>query len=141
MTAPTGPGGSGFWDQNYLTGDWGGLRKSLADDGVTFVPVYIGEVFGNPSGGAGQGVIYDGLLDLPLDLDLGRMSGGCVSDLLIHAEALYIHGDGLSAGFVHDFSITSNIAAYNSLRLQDLWIQKWLWDKQVSIKVGNHSRR
>jgi porin len=128
---------NGIMDQDLLTGDWGGLRKQLEDDGMKLSPTYIGEVFGNPSGGARQGVIYDGLLNVALDLDLERMSDGGVDGLTLHANALYLHGTGLSARYVGDFSNTSNIAGYNSLRLQELWLQKWLWEKRLSIKVGN----
>jgi len=133
----TDPGETGFLDQALMTGTWGGFRDSLADDGVKFSPTYIGEVFGNPSGGAAQGLIYDGLLDLALDLDLERMTDGGVDGLTIHANAFYIHGASLSDGFVGDFSNTSNIAGYNTLRLQELWLQKWFWEKRLSIKVGN----
>lgn len=124
-------------EQPTLTGDWGGLRSTLADDGIKFAPTLTAEVFGNPSGGARRGVITDGLVNLPLDLDLDRMSGGAVSDLTIHANAEYIYGPGLSQNFVGDFSNTSNIAGYNTLRLQELWAQKWFWEKRLSIKVGN----
>ncbi len=127
----------GFWTQDTLTGDWGGARKTLQDNGFALTPVYTGEVFGNSSGGRAQGLIYDGLLNVALDLDLDKMSGGDVPDTTLHANMLYLHGAGLSAGFVGDFSDTSNIAGFNSVRLQELWLQKWLWQKRFSVKLGN----
>ena len=135
----TDTGETAFMDQDLMTGDWGGLRKKLREDGLTFTPVYYGEVFGNPSGGMSRGTIYDGLLDLNLDLDLDRMSGGTLSELTVHVDADYIHGASLSENFVGDFSNTSNIAGYNSLRLQGLWLQKKFWDKRIAVKVGNIS--
>ena len=129
-------GGNDIWSQDLLTGDWSGFRKTMGDDGVKLSPTYIGEVFGNPSGGARQGTIYDGLLNVALDLDLGRMNEA-LADTTIHVNALEIHGNSLSAKYVGDFSNTSNIAAYNTLRLQELWIQKWFWEKRLSLKVGN----
>ena len=36
-----------------------------------------------------------------------------------------------------DFSNTSNLAAYNTVRLQELWLQKEFWEKRISLKVGN----
>jgi porin len=135
----TDAGNKGFLDQDLMTGDWGGFRKTLEDDGVKFTPVLYGEVFGNPTGGVKQGVIFDGLLDLNLDLDLDKMSDGTLSDTIIHADADYIYGSSLSQSYVGDFSVTSNIAGYNSLRLQNLWIQKQLWDKRIAIKAGNIS--
>jgi porin len=139
-TAPAGlttTGEPGFLDQNLMTGNWGGFRDTLADDGVKFSPTWIGEVFGNPSGGMKQGVISDGLFNLPLDLDLERMSDGGVDGLTIHANALYIYGPSLSEFYTGDFSNTSNIAGYNTLRLQELWLQKWFWQQRLSIKAGN----
>ena len=125
-------------DQDLLTGDWGGFRKTkLDDDGVKFSPTLIAEVFGNPSGGMRKGVITDGLVNLPLDLDLAKMSDNAVTDLTFHVNAEYIYGSGLSEDFVGDFSNTSNIAGYNSIRLQELWLQKWFWEKRISVKVGN----
>jgi porin len=135
----TDSGETAFMDQDLMTGDWGGLRKTLENDGLKFTPIYYGEVFGNPTGGAGQGVIYDGLLDLNLDLDLDRMSEGTLSDLTLHVDADYIHGASLSGSFVGDFSNTSNIAGYNTLRLQNLWLQKQFWEKRIAVKVGNIS--
>jgi porin len=126
-----------FWDQDYMSGEWGGLRKKLEDDGFKITPTWIGDFFGNPTGGAAQGIEENGSFDVALDFDLDRMSEGAVKDLSIHANAFYIYGPGLSPKYVGDFSNTSNIQGYNTIRLQELWIQKWLWDKRVSIKVGN----
>jgi porin len=126
-----------IWKQRYLTGDWDGFRDQLLNEGVAISPVYLGEVFGNPSGGMKQGVISDGLFNLALDLDMDRMTNGAVNDMLIHANALYIYGRSLSQSDVGDFSNTSNLAAYNTLRLQELWLQKWFWEKRISLKIGN----
>jgi len=126
------------WKQQYLTGDWGGFRDQMLNNGVAISPVWIGEVFGNPSGGMKQGVISDGLFNVALDLNLDRMSDASIfDDMLIHANALYIYGSSLSGSDVGDFSNTSNLAAYNTIRLQELWLQKAFWEKRVSIKGGN----
>jgi porin len=125
------------WKQQYLTGDWDGFRDEMLNHGVALSPVWLGEVFGNPSGGMKQGVISDGLFNVALDLDLDRMTNGAVDGMLIHANALYIYGSSLSAQDVGDFSNTSNLAAYNTVRLQELWLQKWFWQKRVSLKIGN----
>jgi porin len=136
QAAGSGQSTAGFLTQDLMTGDWGGERKKLADDGFTFTPTYVGEVLGNPSGGARQGVIYEGLLDLPLNFDLGKMDES-LADTTIYADALEIHGPGLSQHFVGDFSGTSGITAYNTLRLDEVWIQKLFWDKKLSVKAGN----
>ncbi len=110
----------------------------MLNHGVAISPTWIGEVFGNPSGGVKQGVISDGLFNVALDLNLDRMSDSpFFDDMLIHANALYIYGSSLSASDTGDFSNTSNLAAYNSVRLQELWWQKWFWQQRVSLKIGN----
>jgi porin len=145
---PTGPAGNAkpeglngeglsIWDQQYLTGDWGGLRNDMLNNGVAITPTWIGEVFGNASGGMRRGAISDGLFNVALDLDLDRMTHGDVDDMLIHANMLYIYGTSLSQKYTGDFSNTSNIAFYNSVRLDELWLQKSFWEKRLSIKVGN----
>ncbi len=131
------PGPNDFWKQDSLTGKWGGFRDELKNDGVSFTPTYTGEVFGNPSGGARQGVIADGVFNLVLDLDLDKMTNGTVDNTTLHANAYYIYGSNLSSSYVGDFSGTSNIAAYNSLRLQELWVQKSFWQSRISLKAGN----
>ena len=83
---------AGFLTQNYLTGNWGGIRDEAKKDGISFTPVWTAEVFGNPSGGARQGVITDGLVNLPLDLDLDPLSGGAIKDTIFHVNAFYIYG-------------------------------------------------
>jgi porin len=134
-TPATGP--THFWTQNDLTGNWGGFRDLLENHGVCFSPVYTGEIFGNPSGGARQGVISDGLFNLTLALNLDTLSNGAIKDTTFQVNALYIYGPSLSGQDVGDFSNTSSIAAYNSLRLDELWVQKLFWDKKLSLKVGN----
>ncbi len=133
----TGAGEANFWKQDTLTGDWDGFRKNLENDGLKITPTWIGEVMGNPRGGAAQGVTEDGVFNVALDFGLERMSGGAVNDLTIHANALYLYGPGVSPKYVGDFSNTSNIQGYNTIRLQELWLQKWFWEKRLSVKVGN----
>jgi len=126
-----------FWTQNYLTGNWDGFRDELKNHGVSFTPVYTGEIFGNPSGGARQGLISDGQFNLPLDLDMEPLTNGAIKDMTFHANAFYIYGPSLTDQYIGGISETSNIAAYNTLRLQELWLQQLFWDKKLSLKVGN----
>lgn len=129
----TGPQ-STFWKKDTLTGDWGDFRNQLLYKGISITPIYQGEVFGN-SGGADHGVIADGLLNVAVDLDLERITGFW-KDATVHTNALYIYGPSLSGKYIGDFSNTSNLAGYNSIRLQELWLEQGLWDKRASVRVG-----
>jgi porin len=127
-TPQTGPQGlnnppGSIWERPLLLGDLNDLRNQILYRGFSFSPVLIAEVMGNVSGGDRRGVIFDGVLNLGLDIDLERLtnwwSGGS-----IHANALWIYGPSLSSQYVGDFSNTSNIAGFNTMRLQELWFEQ-----------------
>lgn len=134
------PPSSGLWERDSLFGDLGGARPWLDKHGVQIAPTYLGEAMGNVSGGAGgykgrgHGVIYSHLVNVPVDLDLSKTISGW--DAQVHANALWIAGPGLSPSYVGDLGDTSNIQAYNTVRLQELWFQQNFWDKRLSLKVG-----
>ncbi|HEY1922441.1 MAG TPA: carbohydrate porin, partial [Tepidisphaeraceae bacterium] len=62
--------------------------------GVKFAATYIGETLGNISGGILQGAIYEGRLNLAVDVDLQKLAG--LQEFAFHANMFQIHGDGLS---------------------------------------------
>jgi porin len=126
-----------FWTGDYMTQQWLPVRDKWQSAGITFRPDWTGEVFGNVSGGAGKGVVSDGVFELPLTLDFDPLTGGAVKDLTFKASAFYLYGTNLSTRYVHDFSVSSNIAGYNTLRLDELWLQKGLWNNTVTVRVGN----
>ena len=103
-------------------------------EGVTYSGEYTGEGFGNLSGGIQPGVAYEGLLKLTLQLELNKIVdwGGAS----IYASALYPHGNGLSDQYTGDFNILSNIDAYNSFRLFELWFQQKFFGDKASIRIG-----
>src|ERR1700761_7462530 len=51
------------------------LPNPFEKNGIKFAATYIGEVLGNPSGGAKQSAIYEGRLNLALDVDLEKLAG------------------------------------------------------------------
>jgi porin len=136
----TGPQGLNYlpgtiFQRPLLLGDLNDMRNQILYRGFSFSPVLIAELMGNPSGGEGRGLIFDGVLNLGLDIDLERLtnwwSGGS-----IHANALWIFGPSLSGQFVGDISNTSNISGYNTIRLQELWFEQSFWLQRASIRVG-----
>src|SRR5262249_12464594 len=58
---------------DHLTGSWGGFRDTLVERGVHFYAGYTGEGLGNVSGGLERGAVYEGLLELGLDLDSAKL--------------------------------------------------------------------
>ena len=131
----TGPKRSIFLSETLL-GDFDGYREEIQERGVTITPNFIAEMMGNPTGGISQGITYDSVLNVPLDLDLDRITHGLTPDLVLHTNALWIAGQGLSTRHVGDFSNVSNIAGYNTVRLQELWLQQSFWLKRASLRIG-----
>ncbi len=123
-----------FWRRGTLTGDWNDQRNQLLYDGLSLSPSYHGEVFGN-TGGVSQGQIADGLLNLGIDADLERVTDFW-KDAILHANLVYIYGSSLSAQHIGDFSNTSNLSGYNSIRLQELWLEQSFWIKRASVRIG-----
>ncbi|MDG3439792.1 carbohydrate porin [Nitrospirillum amazonense] len=124
----------GFWDRDGLTGNWGGLRGRLADNGLALNLVYVGEVFGLTQGGVKRDTVGDGRFEATVELD--AQTAFDWHGLLFHATAYGIHGHGLSRCCLQNIATVSNIEALPGARLFTLWAQQALWDGQVSLRVG-----
>ena len=47
-----------WWDSGELTGDWGGPRDTLYDEGISIFANYTNNIAGNPVGGKSAGFTY-----------------------------------------------------------------------------------
>jgi len=124
----------GLFEQQTLTGDWGGMRKTLKDAGVDLNANDTSEMLSNPVGGFKQTTIYQGLLTMTLNLDLEKLANW--PGATIYAEAYQISGRGLSRSAIGNLLAVSTIEALASSRLNDLWFQQELLDRQVSVRMG-----
>src|SRR5213595_1175568 len=102
--------------------------------GIKFAPTYIGETLGNLSGGLKQGAIYEGRLNLAVDVDLQKLVG--IDKFTFHANMFQIHGDGLSRSNLQNFFVVSGIEALPSTRLYEAYFEKQWGAKKVSLKFG-----
>lgn len=121
-------------DQLGSYGDPGGLRSFLQQQGVTYSLTYIGESFGNVTGGSRRGGIYEGRLDFQFDADLDKLLGW--QGASVHTNLFQIHGTGLSRYYVNNFITVSAIEALPSSRLYELWFEQKLFDDQLSLRIG-----
>ena len=120
-------------------GDWrdGGLKafnEWLDQWGVALSATYVGEVLGNASGGIRRGAVYEGRLDVGIDVDLERAMGW--RGATFHANAFQIHGPGLSRDYIGNLMLVSGIEALPSTRLYEFWIEQSLFDGRLQVKVG-----
>jgi porin len=109
------------------------LPNPLQKYGVKFAATYIGEVLGNASGGLKQGSVYEGRLNLAVDVDLQKLVG--LDKLTFHANMFQIHGDGLSRSNLQNFFTVSGIEALPSTRLYEAFFEKQWGAKKVSLKI------
>jgi porin len=110
------------------------LPNPLARYGVKFAATYIGEAMGNVSGGLKQGTIYDGRLNLAVDVDLQKLAG--FEQLTFHANMFQIHGEGLSRNNLQNAFVVSGIEALPSTRLYEAYFEKKWGSNAVSLKAG-----
>ncbi|MEO8698528.1 MAG: carbohydrate porin [Kofleriaceae bacterium] len=124
------PNKPGFHRASALTGDWGGWRSRLFEDGVKLQATYTGEVFAAPALAKDRTAVA-GLASLALDVELGTLVGGGLGTL--HASAFGIHGSGLSERLRDVYGVSNNVAP-EDLRLFEAWIDQPIGP--LSLRAG-----
>src|SRR5690242_8829817 len=81
-----------IWERETLTGDWGGARTSLKNQGIDITLNYIGEIFGVMSGGLERRASYEGQLEFSVDTDLDKLIGWTGAST--HVTIFQIHDSG-----------------------------------------------
>lgn len=112
----------------------GGLRPLLSRQGIVLSGTYIDDVIGNPSGGVKQSAHYDGLLDVHLDADMETMIGW--KGLCFHANMFQIHGTSISGENLLSIASATNIEAFPSTRLDEMWFEQSLFSDKISVRFG-----
>jgi porin len=110
------------------------VRGKLADAGVQLGASYIADTLSNPSGGFKQTTIYQGLLDVSLNLDLEKLLNW--RDASFYIDGYQISGRGLSRNAIGNLLAVSTIEALASTRLHDMWLQQEFLDQRASLRVG-----
>lgn len=125
-------------DWSTLTGDWGGVRSDLEDNGVTFEAVYTGEIARNFDPGLVSNkkeTIYLDNLDMTLNIDTekaGMWSGGT-----FFVYGLSNSGRDPSGSVIGDLQTASNIEAPNTIVVYEAWYEQRFSDS-LSLLVGFH---
>ncbi len=123
-----------IWNQDTLTGDWGGLRKQLTDAGITLGLLEQGEIWGNMTGGLKQGFAFNGLATGTVKLDLAKLAGW--TGATFFASAYQIHGLGPSSALIGNAQLVSNIEATPDTKLYALWLEQALLDGKLTVRIG-----
>ncbi|MBU3658112.1 MAG: carbohydrate porin [Rhodocyclaceae bacterium] len=129
------PTRSDFEIPQTLLGDWGGMRSWLNQYGVSFTLNQTSDYIGNTRGGIKQGFVYDGLLDLEIDVDLNKAIGWKGGK--VHLTGYGIQGQDLSTQYVGNLMTVSNIESEPSIaKLGEAWIEQRLFDDRLSLRGG-----
>lgn len=131
----------GFWERDTLTGDWGGLRSELEDKGFTFSATQTSDWLGNINGGDKRAMAYDGLLNVAVDLDFGKMVGvkgltGRVSGYVIQGYGLTQKAIGGPDNATPPMAITNAEVSPANTLLNEFWLQQSLFEDKFAIKLG-----
>ncbi|MBR0875334.1 carbohydrate porin [Bradyrhizobium tropiciagri] len=109
------------------------LPNPLEKRGVKFAVTYIGEVLGNPTGGAKQTAIYEDRTNFAVDVDFERLVG--LKQVTFHANIFQIDAGGLSRGALFNFMDVSGIEALPTTRLYEVWFEK-KWGEKLALRAG-----
>jgi porin len=110
------------------------LPNPFEKNGVKFAATYIGEVLGNPTGGAKRGSVYEDRINLAVDADLQKLFG--LNGLAFHANLFRIDGGGLSRGSLLNLLDVSGIEALPTTRLYEIWFEKKWNDDKIALRAG-----
>ena len=118
----------------YMTGNWGGLRDRLVEWGLTPTAIYSASILGNPVGGRRKAVKYAGLLDVYLDFDLERLMG--LKQTKIVVSGAWAFGESLSIGDIGNFFTVSNDYNGKSVSLYQFYVETSFWQNRITLALG-----
>jgi porin len=119
-----------------LTGDWGGARQRLYDDGVDLGLDYLGEYAHNTSGGVRQTDAFADQIHLHAAFDFQKLWGWTGGSL--HVDINNRNGDQIDAKAKLGTLLESQeIYGGGSVnRLTRFYLEQSLWDGLVDLKFG-----
>ena len=139
-TAPAGYGGS-WTEWPKATGDWGGVRTSLADKGITLDFGITQIVQENMAGGADtNGAIkYSGSANLELKLDTGKMGLWQGGTFVFHGEPVWGRGVNRHVGSLMPVNFDAFMPGGNDsceMALSEFYFQQVLFEGKLILIAG-----
>jgi porin len=120
--------------RSNLTGDWGGYRSYLEDNGITITLAYINDFLANVGGGIRPGQVDLGVFQPQVDLDLQKLAGWEGGH--VHVHGLVTHGPFFSETYLGNILAVSNLEAGPVARLYALWYEQNAPDDRWSVRTG-----
>jgi hypothetical protein len=134
-------------DSKWMTGDWGGERTKLIEQGIDIKADYVGEVGANLHGGYNDDKTarYSDQFGLGVALDLQKLWGWDNTQAKI--QLTNRNGENISNDRIGDpraGTLSSSQEVYgrgHMVRLTQLWIQHQFLDGKLDVKAGYFRRR
>jgi porin len=123
-----------WWDSGELTGDWGGFRNTLYDDGVNIFANYTNNIAGNPVGGKSAGFTYCDNIAFGLELDLEKIIGWKGGHLTV--SGLNRDGSNLSEKNIGNQFTVQQVFGGSAVMFYALYLDQKFWGDKISIKIG-----
>lgn len=123
------------WQEETLTGNWGGLRASLYKKGVDIGFTHKSDFLANTSGGLKRGSAWLGHTEVRLTLDLEKLWGWNGTTIFAHYHSDL--GSKFNTNYVGAFTGVDNIeVGTNTAQFYQAWVQNNFFDDHVSLLAG-----
>ncbi|KAA0943856.1 MULTISPECIES: carbohydrate porin [unclassified Pseudomonas] len=129
-------------DSKWMTGDWGGERTKLIEQGIDIKMDYVGEVGANLKGGYNDDKTarYSDQYGLGVALDLEKLIGWDNTQAKIqvtHRNGRNISNDRIGDPRAGTFSSSQEVWGRGQMtRLTQLWVQHQFLDGKLDVKAG-----
>lgn len=124
-------------------GNWGGSRTNLSNSGLDLEFTYTGEIISYIGGGVEKGNDYSDNIDLTATFNLEKLLAWKGATLfayvlgnhggIVERTPGYVQGVSNRAGAIQGIS---NIAAYSTWKLYEIWLEQKLFGQKLSLLAG-----
>jgi porin len=132
-----------LWEEQALTGDWGGTRTKLAERwGMSVTGFWDNSYYGDPSVGNSHGYTGTGNWSRfrgTLDIDMGTLAH--IKGLTLHITSTLNEGLDVihDSRYMGSFVGIGNDTGSHQLRLDSWWAKQDLFDRKLSLYAGQIS--
>ncbi|MDZ4202699.1 MAG: carbohydrate porin [Gallionella sp.] len=123
------------WQDDTLSGDWGGTRTSLFERGITVELAHKSDLLANIAGGVARGGVWLMNSDIAASLDMDKLAGWGGSSAFVQYHVQ--HGNPSINSYTGSFAGVSNIETGASTgQFYQAWLQHNTDGDQFSILAG-----
>jgi len=126
------------WGAETLSGDWGGARSSLYNNGITVELTHKSDMLSNISGGIRHGSVWMANTEVAVNMDMGKLAGWDATTAFVQYHVQ--HGNqskDFNGSYVGSFAGVDNIETGTSTgQFFQAWLQKNSADESLSVLAG-----